>query len=196
MLGDGFHDIPAGKVATVVTYLEMRAPQLRGAPLPDGLTFEEMSPDVASYRTLYRRVGDDWLWFGRNLLPDADLAAILDDPGTRYFTFIKEGVPEALLELDFRQEGDCELAYFGLTSNLIGTGAGAYLMDRAMEHAFARPIARFHVHTCTIDSPQALAFYRRSGFAPVMQRIEVADDPRIAHGYDRALAPHVPIIGP
>jgi len=196
MLSDGFHDIPAGKVAMVVTYLEMHAPTLRGAPLPDGLTFEEMNPDVASYRTLYRRVGDDWLWFGRNLLPDADLAAILDDPATRYFTFMKDGVPEALLELDFRQEGECELAYFGLTSNLIGTGAGAYLMDRAVEHAFARPIGRLHVHSCTIDSPQALAFYLRSGFTPVMQKIEIADDPRIAHGYDRALAPHVPIIDP
>ncbi len=196
MLTDGFHDIPSGKVAMVVTYLEMRAPHVRGVPLPDGLTFEEMSPDVASYRTLYRRVGDDWLWYGRNLLPDPDLATILDDPDTRYFTFIKDGVPEALLELDFRQEGECELAYFGLTSNLIGTGAGAYLMDRAVEQAFAAPITRLHVHTCTIDSQQALPFYRRSGFTPIMQKIEVAEDPRIYHGYDRALAPHVPIIQP
>ncbi|MEM6372435.1 MAG: GNAT family N-acetyltransferase [Pseudomonadota bacterium] len=196
MLTDGFHDIPPGKVAMVVTYLEMRTPRSRGVPLPDGLTFEEMHPDVASYRTLYRRVGDDWLWYGRNLLPDTDLAAILDDPGTRYFTFMKDGVPEALLELDFRQAGECELAYFGLTAGLIGTGAGAYLMDRAIEHAFAAPITHFHVHTCTIDSQQALGFYQRSGFIPVMQKIEVAEDPRIDHGYDRALAPHVPIIDP
>ncbi|MEL6808816.1 MAG: GNAT family N-acetyltransferase [Pseudomonadota bacterium] len=196
MLADGFHDIPPGKVAMVVTYLEMRKPRLRGVPLPAGLTFEEMHPDVASYRTLYRRVGDDWLWYGRNLLSDTDLAAILDDPDTRYFTFMKDGTPEALLELDFRQDGECELAYFGLTANLIGTGAGAYLMDRAVEHAFAAAITRFHVHTCTIDSQQALPFYCRSGFSPIMQKIEIAEDPRIDHAYDRTLAPHVPIIDP
>ena len=196
MLTDGFHDIPPGKVAMAVTFLEMRTPRLRGVPLPDRLTFEEMDPDVASYRNLYRRVGDDWLWYGRNLLPDADLATILNDPGTRYFTLMKDGVAEALLELDFRQEGACELAYFGLTSKLIGTGVGAYLMDRAVEHAFATPIERFHVHTCTIDSQQALPFYQRSGLIPVMQKIEIAEDPRIDHGYDRALAPHVPIIDP
>ena len=196
MLGDGFHDIPPGKVAMVVTFLEMHTPRQRGVPLPDGLKFEEMDPDVASYRNLYRRVGDDWLWYGRNLLPDADLASILNDPRTRYFTLMKDGVAEALLELDFRQEGACELAYFGLTSKLIGTGAGAYLMDSAVEHAFAAPISRFHVHTCTIDSQQALPFYQRSGFTPIMQKIEIAEDPRIDHGYDRALAPHVPIIDP
>lgn len=196
MLTDGFHDIPPGKLAMVVTFLEMRRPHVRGVPLPDGLTFEEMHPDVPSYRSLYRRIGDDWLWFGRNLLPDSDLATILDDAGTRHFTLMKGGVAEALLELDFRKKGACELAYFGLTPALIGTGAGAYLMDRAVEHAFAAPIERFHVHTCTTDSPQALPFYFRSGFTSVMQRIEVADDPRIAHGYDRALAPHVPIIDP
>ena len=112
MLGDGFHDIPPGKVAMVVTFLEMHTPRQRGVPLPDGLKFEEMDPDVASYRNLYRRVGDDWLWYGRNLLPDADLASILNDPRTRYFTLMKDGVAEALLDgltenaVDFRDNYD------------------------------------------------------------------------------------------
>jgi len=193
MLADGFHDIPPGKVAMVVTYLEMKEPRSRHVPLPDGLIFEEIHPDVASYRSLIRRVGDDWLWYGRTLKSDAELGAILTNPGTQIFTISKDGVAEAILELDFRQAGACELAYFGVTSKLIGTGAGAYLMDRAVEYAFARPITRFHLHTCTIDSPQALSFYQRSGFKPTKQRIEIAEDPRIHHGYDRALAPHVPI---
>ncbi|MFL4469724.1 GNAT family N-acetyltransferase [Tateyamaria armeniaca] len=196
MLSDGYHAVPPGKVAVVITQLEMRAPQLRGATLPDGLTFVEITPDVATYRDLFRRVGEDWLWYGRTLLSDADLAQILDDPDTRHFTLMHEGQSEALLELDFREDGACELTYFGLTSKLIGKGAGAYLMDRAMQCAFDKPIKRFHVHTCTIDSQQALAFYQRSGFRPVLQKIEIADDPRLHHGYDRRLAPHVPIIDP
>jgi hypothetical protein len=69
-------------------------------------------------------------------------------------------------------------------------------MDRAVALAFEAPITRFHVHTCTIDGPGALGFYQRSGFVAVQRRIEIADDPRLAHGYDRSLAPHVPLIDP
>ncbi len=193
MLSDGYHDVPAGKVAMVVTYLEMRAAQYRDAALPDGLEFARITPDVTDYRELYARVGQDWLWFGRSLVSDAALRDIITDPAVHIFSLMQDGKAEALLELDFRQAGACELAYFGLTSALIGSGAGAYLMDRAVEKAFAQRIERLHVHTCSIDSPKALDFYRRSGFVPVQQKIEIADDPRIVHGYDRALAPHVPL---
>jgi len=196
MLSDGFHDVPAGKVAMVVTFLEMRAPQLRNVALPQGLTFTKITPDAETYRDLFRRVGQDWLWFSRNLLSDSALTDILNNPKVQVFTLMKDGRAEALLELDFREDRACELAYFGVTPTLIGTGAGAYLMDRAVDLAFAGEIERFHVHTCTIDSQQALAFYQRSGFRPVRQKIEIADDPRIHHGYDSALAPHVPIIAP
>ncbi|KIC51815.1 GNAT family N-acetyltransferase [Tateyamaria sp. ANG-S1] len=196
MLADGHHDVPKGKVAMVVTDLEMTTPQYRGAPCPDGLTLKPMMRAVGPYLELFRRVGGPWLWYGRTIMPEQELHDILVDPDTGLYTLEKDGQPEALLELDFSVKGACELDYFGLTSALIGTGAGAYLMDRAIEFAFARDITRFHLHTCTIDSPQALGFYRRSGFTPIGQRIEIADDPRIAHGYPRDSAPHVPIIDP
>lgn len=196
MLGDGKHDVPTGKIATVVTYLEMTAPRLRGVPLPDGLEFVRFAPDVATYRALFHRVGADWLWFGRAVMSDADLAQVLSDPDFEFYTLMKDGQPEALLELGFWEKDACELAYFGVAPALIGAGAGAYLMDRAIEAAFARPITRFHLHTCTLDSPQAMGFYRRSGFAVTHQKVEIADDPRIAHDYDPALAPHVPLIRP
>ncbi|WP_299287636.1 GNAT family N-acetyltransferase [uncultured Tateyamaria sp.] len=196
MLSDGFHDVPRGKIATIVTDLEMRAPQLRGAKLPEDLAFSPLDPGVPEYRDLFKRVGQDWLWFGRSLLDDAALDTILRNPDVHIYALEKAGQTEALLELDFRVEGECELAYFGLTSALIGCGAGAYLMDRAIALAFGGGAKRFHLHTCTLDSPQALGFYRRSGFEPTRQRIEIADDPRIAHGYDRALGPHIPIFDP
>ncbi len=179
MLEDGYHDVPAGKIAMVVTHLEMLEPHGRGVPCPPGLTFEAWTPDLDAYRDLFRRVGQDWLWFGRLMMPEAELSAIITHPSVKIFTLRKNGTPEALLELDFREPGQCELAYFGLTAALIGTGAGAYLMDRAIEHAWSEDIARFHVHTCTIDSPQALDFYRRSGFEPYKRQIEIADDPRL-----------------
>ena len=180
MLSDGFHDVPAGKLAMVVTYLEMTsAPPLRERTLPEGVEFVQVTPTLAWYRDVFSRVGArDWLWYGRLKLSDAELGAILADPNIAFFTLRRDGVDEALLELDFREGGACELAYFGLTSALIGTGSGRYLMNEAISRAFARDITRFHVHTCTLDSAQALAFYVRSGFSPYRRAVEVDDDPR------------------
>ncbi len=188
-LPDGFYDVPAGKIAMVVTHLEMRAPAaLRGAALPEGLSFKPLPRDLATYRDVFQRVGQDWLWFGRLEMEDDELSGILNDPKVTYHTLEKDGQPEALLELDFRTDGACELAYFGLTEALIGTGAGAFLMDQAIRLAWAKGVERFHVHTCTLDSPQALGFYVRSGFTPYRRQIEVADDPRLKglHGADVA----------
>ncbi len=195
MLSDGFHDIPAGKLAMVVTYLEMTKPApLKDVPLPMGVTFREVSPDVDWFRDIFDRVGREWLWFGRRKVDDATLRAVLEDPNILTFTMAKDGQDEALLELDFRQPGECELSYFGLTSKLIGTGAGRALMDRAIAQAWARDITRFHVHTCSIDSQQALSFYLRSGFKPYRLQVEVDDDPRLTGLIPDTAAPHVPII--
>ncbi|QFT57923.1 hypothetical protein FIU94_03720 [Sulfitobacter sp. THAF37] len=196
MLEDGLHDIPPGKVATVVTHLEMRSPpDPRAVDLPAGVTFERFTPDVARYRALFDRVGRDWLWFERRVMPEAKLQAILENPRVTFHTLRKDGEDAALLELDFREDDACELAYFGLAPSLIGSGAGRYLMNRATELAWSAPISRFHVHTCTLDSPQALGFYIRSGFVPWKQQIEIAPDPRLTGYLPVDAARHVPIFG-
>jgi len=194
-LAAGFHEVPPGMLTTVVTHLEMRAPAaLRPVPLPEGLTLRRVeTPEVDWYRDLYTRVGADWLWFSRLRMETAELAAILTDPDVEIWALDKDGRAEGLLELDFRHEGDCELAFFGLTDALIGSGAGRLLMNQAIARAWTRPIARFHVHTCTLDSPAALAFYLRSGFAPTRQQIEITPDPRLTGELPRDAAPRIPI---
>ncbi|KEJ90869.1 GNAT family N-acetyltransferase [Sulfitobacter donghicola] len=196
MLTDGFHPVPKGKLAMVVTHLEMHAPAtIKDVPLPDGISFRAVKPTLEWYRDVFTRVGAlEWLWFGRLKMSDAELQAILDDPNVSFFTLSKDGVDEALLELDFRADGECELAYFGLTPNLIGTGAGRYLMDQAITQAWAQNIKRFHVHTCTLDSAQALNFYIRSGFTAYKREIEVDDDPRLTGVLPANAAAGVPII--
>lgn len=181
MLENGLHDIAAGKMAVIVTYLEMHAAAaITPRNLPEGVSFQQVTaPDPDWYRDIFRRVGsNDWLWYGRLGLDDAGLRAIIHDKDVMVFTLTRDGMDEALLELDFRKSGECELAYFGLTSKLIGTGAGRYLMNQAITQAWAHDIKRFHVHTCTADSPQALGFYQRSGFTPYKRQVEVDDDPR------------------
>lgn len=195
MLENGFHDVPKGKVAMVVTHLEMLEPvPQRAVSLPEGASFRRVEPDLAWYRDIFARVGADWLWYGRRLMEDAELTGIIEDPATELYTVSLNGQDEALLELDFSEEGACELSYFGLTSALIGSGAGRFLMNEAIRHAWAKPIKRFHVHTCTIDSQQALDFYKRSGFEPFKVQVEIGDDPRLSGHLPEAVAPHVPLI--
>lgn len=196
MLADGFYDVPTGKVATVVTHLEMthRAPE-RVIPLPEGLEFRRIeTPDADVYRDLIWRVGSlAWLWFSRLMLSDAELEAITKDSACPLYTLEQDGVAQAMLELDFRTPGDCELAFFGVAPPLIGKGAGRYLMNQAIRLAWDQPISRFHVHTCTLDSPGALNFYIRSGFTPVHQQIEIADDPRLTGVLPMDAGPHIPV---
>lgn len=198
MLKNGFHDIPPGKVAMIVTYLEMASkPEIKPVPLPDGVILRRVTPDKDWYRDVFNRVGSmDWLWFGRLALSDGDLTALINDPKVEIYTLSFEGQDEALLELDFREDGACELVHFGLTSRLIGTGSGRALMNEAITRVWQHPISRFHLHTCTLDSPQALSFYRRSGFTPVRQAVEIDDDPRIRNALPDTAGPNVPILRP
>jgi GNAT superfamily N-acetyltransferase len=195
ILPDGYSDIPVGKIAAVVTHLEMtERPALR--PDPEGAwTLRRVSsPDLDWFRDLYRRIGEEWLWFSRLQMADAELAAIIRSPMVDVYALVHEDRDEGLLELDFRDAGQCELAFFGVTAKLIGGGAGRWLMNRALELAWSRPVTRVWVHTCTLDHPSALAFYQRSGFHPFRRQVEIADDPRLDGTAPRCVAKHVPIV--
>jgi GNAT superfamily N-acetyltransferase len=191
-----FLDVPDGQLAAVVTHLQMfERPAARAVPPVNAELVAHPKPDLDWYRDLFMRVGgQDWLWFSRLGLSDADLAAILHRDDVWVYSVRVEGRDEGMLELDFRVQGECELGYFGLTSALVGTGAGRWLMEQALDLAWGEDITRFHVHTCTLDSPQALAFYTRSGFTAYRRQIEIADDPRKLGVLPSDAAPQHPII--
>src|SRR5882762_11174769 len=113
ILPDGYSDVPAGKIAAVVTHLEMtERPALRPDP-PGAWTLRRVeTPDLDWYRDLHRRIGEEWLWFSRLQMPDAKLADIIQSPLVEVYVLVHEGHDEGLLELDFRQPGQCELVFF------------------------------------------------------------------------------------
>ncbi len=197
-LPSGYSAVPAGKIATVVTCLEMLAPPPgKPAVAPDTLALERwLRPSPEDYRTLFRAVGQDWMWVSRLEMGDDELSAILNDPQMEIYRLTDGGRPIGLMELDFRQEGECELVFFGLVAAAIGKGGGRFLMNWAIEKAWSRPIRRFWVHTCHFDSPAALPFYQRSGFKPYALMVEVLDDPRLTGIVPRSASPHVPLIQP
>ncbi|WP_369719437.1 MULTISPECIES: GNAT family N-acetyltransferase [unclassified Bradyrhizobium] len=192
---DGYSDVPAGKIAAVVTHLEMTTRPSRRDDPPGAWSLRKAdAPALDWYRDLHRRVGEEWLWLSRARMNDAELAAVIQAPGIEVYALTVNGSDEGLLEMDFREPSQCELVYFGVTSRLIGTGAARFLMNRALELASSRDVRRVWVHTCTLDHPSALAFYQRSGFVPFRRQIEVADDPRLDGTAPRDAAKHVPIL--
>ena len=195
ILPNGYSDVPGGKIAAVVTHLEMTArPARRDDPLGAWSLRKVDVPGLDWYRDLYRRVGEEWLWSSRARRSDTELAAVIHAPGIEVYALVVHGRDEGLLELDFREAGQCELVYFGVTAGLIGTGAARFLMNRALEIAWSRDLRRVWVHTCTFDHPSAVAFYQRSGFRPFRRQVEIANDPRLDGTTPRTAARHVPNI--
>lgn len=197
-LANGLHDLAPGKVADIVTSLEMfQRPPLRPEAGDAPWRLERMiQPDAADYLALYTAVGRDWLWFTRLVTPLPDLNASILDPRVEVYRLVAPGGETGILELDFREPDTCELTYFGVTGGLIGGGAARWMMNRAIERAWSQPIRRFWVHTCTLDAQGAVDFYQRSGFRAFRRQVEVADDPRLAGLAPLDSAPHVPVIRP
>lgn len=171
-----------------------RPPERPARPFPPGVTLEPLERTIESYRNLYRAVGTDWLWFSRLVMADEKLQAILDDPQVEFFALRQDGRDAGILELDFSKPGECELAFFGVAPGLVGTGVGRTLMNEAIARAWARPLKRFWVHTCSLDHPAALDFYRRSGFVPFAFQVEVFADPRLTGALPRDCSRHVPLL--
>jgi GNAT superfamily N-acetyltransferase len=184
------------QVATVVTTLEMRTrPPLR--PLPESplrLTAWR-APDPGKYRALFRRVGTPWLWFSRLVMGDAQLLAIVRDPAVSVFAAVdRAGVEVGMVELDHRQPGSCEISYFALVPELAGQGHGRWLMAEALARAWTPGVTRVWLHTCTLDHPTALGFYRAQGFWAVARTLETFADPRATGLLPADAAPQIPCL--
>jgi GNAT superfamily N-acetyltransferase len=150
-------------------------------------------PELGWYRELYARVGGPYLWAWRLTESDEAVEAVLHDPAIETYVFRDGSAEEGLLELNLRHEGECEIVYFGVTLAYVGSGAARFMMNRAHDIVWSRPIRRFWLHTCTLDHPRAVPFYLRSGFRPFKREIEIFDDPRALGKLPRDAAPDVPL---
>ena len=191
-----YDPVPDTDIAAVVTFLEMRERPDTEVP-PSTLDLQRIqSPTPERYRALFRLVGAPWLWFSRLTLDDERLAEIISDPKVELYVALDgNGRDVGMLELDFREAGQCELAFVGLIPDLAGLGHGRWLLAEAVRRAWRDGIIRVHVHTCSLDHPAALAAYRRAGFTPVRRAVERFPDPRLTGILPKDCAPQVPLLG-
>ncbi|GAA4758122.1 GNAT family N-acetyltransferase [Sphingomonas daechungensis] len=191
-----YDEVSDRDLVAVVTFLEMHArPQVEVPPSPWKLRRIE-DPEPGAYRELFASIGSRWLWFSRLVMADGDLSAIIQDPKVELFSVEDEaGRAVGMLELDYRQPGECELSFVGVLPELSGQGHGRWLLAEAVDRAWRDGVRRVHVHTCTLDHPAALSAYRRAGFTPYKRAIERFPDPRLIGALPRDCAPQIPLLG-
>jgi GNAT superfamily N-acetyltransferase len=163
----------------MTTYLEMRSPdQLRPKRCPDAQfqVREQKQPSWVFNRDLYFAVGEQWRWIDKRPWTDDQWKEYATGPELRTFAAYYDGKLAGYYELLNNDQGDVEIAYFGLLPEFIGRGLGGALLTSAIEEAWSpesiRGIApkRVWVHTCTLDHPQALANYQARGM--VVYKVE------------------------
>lgn len=114
-------------------------------------------------RFLYTSVGGAWYWIDRLGWTYKDWLAWVDRPQLQTWVAYVRGTPAGYFELEAQNNGDVEIAYFGLLPHFIGQGLSGPVLTAAIERAWQMNAARVWVHTCTLDHPSALANYRVRG---------------------------------
>jgi GNAT superfamily N-acetyltransferase len=171
-----------GRLDVTISYLEMALFDWtpRGVkPAFDIEILREPAPSVALYRDLYDRIGRPWLWYERRLMADEALAALLSHPRHQLHIARHEGALVGFFELDGCGGEGIELAFFGLSLPYVGRRVGPWLLDRAIDHAFAKGAGKLTVNTNTLDHPGALGTYRKAGFRLARSETTELRDPRV-----------------
>ena len=109
---DGFTSVPPGRVATIVTSLEMTSPPSIKAEALKPAAAELVRvdhPGIDWYRRLFRTVGEDWLWFSRLRMGRDELAAVIHDPAIHVMYFASTAAKQAYLSWTFVKLGSVRL---------------------------------------------------------------------------------------
>jgi GNAT superfamily N-acetyltransferase len=159
----------ARRIPMTVTFLEMKArPTAMPPPQPRGriALLKADKPPTHFYRYLYDTIGAEYCWVDRKKLTPHALAELLHDPLNLMFVLYTEGSPAGMAELDLRKSGTANISYFGLMPEAIGKRLGYFFLYHTCMNAWAQPIQRLTINTCTLDHPRALPLYQRLGFTP------------------------------
>jgi len=192
-MSGGLTDVPRGHVAAVVTYLEMKQ-RPEPAPAPESpLRLERWAGvDPDRYRALFRKIGQNWLWFSRLTMDDATLLANVAEV---HAVVDADGAEVGLIELDFRGRRECLIRFLGLVPELAGRGHGRWLFAQTLALAWQPGVEQVRVHTCTLDHPAALPSYLRAGFRAYARALETFPDPRLSGLLPSDAAPQIPLLG-
>jgi len=147
-------------------------------------------------RFLYTAAGGNWYWVDRLGWSYERWAERMSDPCVETWILYQDGTPAGYFELDGRNAGDIEIAYLGLMPTFLGRRLGGPLLTAAIRRGWAMGAGRVWVHTCTLDSPHALANYQARGMRIFKEQTEELDLPGEPPGAWPGAGIHGPHISP
>lgn len=163
-------NIESEQAEPVIYYLAMNSVQaLMDSPVSNGLEVREA--ELKNYRLnrfLYAYVGEPWQWTDKLSHSDESWKNYAESEQVRTWLAYFKGSIAGYFELKQLDDGVVDIAYFGLASDFIGMGFGAYLLSQAIQCAWAiEGTQQVTVNTCSLDHPNALENYRKRGFQVV-----------------------------
>ena len=177
------------KTQVTTCYLELRSLEEftpSAAEVPDLEIREARIACPELGRFLYTAVGRAWRWSDRLNWAYSTWLAHLERPQVEVWIAYLDGVIAGYVEFEHQPEESVEIAYFGLLRQFMGKGIGGLLLSDTVERAFHNGAKRVGLHTCSLDSPQAMKNYRARGFVPfdeVTTLVEVPPTPADAEGW-------------
>jgi len=163
------------RVEVTTYYLEMLSPDLLR---PKHTKIEALQiikaeiPSAELQHFLYRSVGGNWYWYEKADWTYPQWLEYARKPSLHTWVAYLKGTPAGYFQLEMQPEGNVEIAYFGLLEQFGGMGLGGYLLTCAIEEAWRLGAFRVWVHTCSLDSPTALANYQARGMQ--LYKVETA----------------------
>lgn len=157
--------------AVTVIFLEMH----EATDLPHILenTSFELLPkpiDVNEYRKYYYGVGEKYFWLDRMVMPDEELSQKINAANVDIYIFKVNNEAAGYIEF-IKEEKFVEILYFGLLPGFIGKGYGKYFLQWVTAKAWSYQPGWIQLNTCTLDHPNALSTYKKSGFNEVRTEI-------------------------
>jgi GNAT superfamily N-acetyltransferase len=108
-------------------------------------------------------VGADWQWVDKLPWTEAQWREWVETDCLRTFVGFHEGAIAGYYELRRDDDGDQEIAIFGLAPEFVGRGLGGALLTHALQEGLRTAARRVWLHTCDLDHPSALPNYRARG---------------------------------
>ena len=158
------------EISVTTTYLELPS-RAHLRPIHDEHTdltvMQACVPLPNFYRFLYTSVGSNYAWTDRLNWTDTQIVEYVEQPSVSLLVLYVRGTPAGYVELNTdSHEPGTEIAYFGIIPAFHGRGLGKYLLSIGVQRAYDDGAERVWLHTCTLDSPYALANYIARGFVP------------------------------
>ena len=160
-------------IPTKVFYLKLETKQNAPKLLIDSCYLQQITKPVSvdRYREQYVKVGKQFNWLDRIVMPDDKLYSQINAENTFIFKFIINSIEAGYAEFVIENEY-VELLYFGLFPEFIGKSYGKIFLTICIEKAWSYKPQWIQLNTCELDHSNALPIYKSMGFELYKTQIE------------------------